>query len=298
MKVRIWGARGSLAAPGPETARYGGNTSCIELLGAHSSLVLDAGTGIRRLGHSIRPRNHRIDILLTHLHLDHIEGLGFFKPLFMQGVEVHVWGPGSIADPLSSRLMRFLSPPLFPVHLRDLPCGLVLHETPTEEFVIGDFRIRAEMICHPGPTMGYRIVHEGVTLTYMPDHEPMLGRTRLDDGEWVSGLDLASETDLLIHDGQYTLREYERHIGWGHSAAIHALQFAQMAKARRLVLFHHDPNRSDPELDRLVAEALSRHPCPFQVTAAMEGTTLEVTARAARTSTTQPLPPLNEVMTA
>ena len=127
MRVRLWGTRGSVASPGADTARYGGNTSCIEVRGAEGTLlVLDAGTGIRALGRALGASVQRVHILLTHFHLDHIQGLGFFAPLYDPAVETHLWGPGSMALNLRGRLMRYLSPPLFPVHLRDLN-ATILH---------------------------------------------------------------------------------------------------------------------------------------------------------------------------
>jgi len=122
MQVTLWGTRGSLATPGPEMARYGGNTSCVGVVGREGTvLVLDAGTGIRRLAATIPESLRRVDILLTHLHMDHIQGLGFFAPLYRPDVEVHIWGPGSATLRLQARLMRYLSPPLFPVSLSELP---------------------------------------------------------------------------------------------------------------------------------------------------------------------------------
>ena len=154
--VTPWGTRGSLSAPGPETARYGGNTSCVEVRSDDGTLlVLDAGTGIRRLGVSLEasPRMIqpplRADILLTHLHMDHIQGLGFFGPLYDPNVEIHIWGPASVARPLRERLNRYLSPPLFPVHLRSLPSQLTLHEVPMEDLVVGDLRVTSAFVCHP-----------------------------------------------------------------------------------------------------------------------------------------------------
>src|SRR5437762_1333719 len=176
MKVTLWGTRGSLASPGPDTARYGGNTSCVEVRGSDGTvLVLDAGTGIRPLGKQLAGSVPRIDLLITHLHMDHIQGLGFFAPLRTPGVDVHIWGPASTTQTLWARLTRYLSPPLFPVHLRDLPCDLHMHEVPCGEFEIGEFGIRSQLICYPGPTVGYRVAAPGGVLTYLPDHELALG---------------------------------------------------------------------------------------------------------------------------
>ncbi len=179
MKVTLWGTRGSLPSPGPETARYGGNTSCLQVVGSDGTLlVLDAGTGIRRLGMNVPDSQRQVHILLTHLHLDHVQGLGFFRPLDDPDFEVHIWGPRSATRNLRTRLSRYLSPPLFPIHLRDLPCTLVLHDIGSAQFSIGEFAITSAMVCHPGPTLGYRIASQGAVLTYLPDHEPPLGQTR------------------------------------------------------------------------------------------------------------------------
>jgi phosphoribosyl 1,2-cyclic phosphodiesterase len=277
MRVGLWGIRGSLAAPGAETSRYGGNTACVEVRGADGTLlVLDAGTGIRRLGAGLGRSVRRVHLLLTHLHMDHIQGLGFFDPLFEPDVEVHLWGPSSPTLSLRRRLMRYLSPPLFPVHLRDVH-GLVLHEVPAGEFEIDGFRVTADLVCHPGPTVGYRIVTRQGALAYLPDHEPALGAPRFPLGpEWTSGHHLARGVDLLIHDAQYTTAEYAAHVGWGHSSLEHALAFAALAGVKRLVTFHHDPAHGDDDIDRMTAEAVARARPGFVVTAGAEGTVFEV----------------------
>ena len=139
MRVTLFGTRGSLATPGVETSRYGGNTSAVEVRGNSGAvLVLDAGTGIRQLGAQLPSETSRIDILLTHLHMDHIQGLGFFGPLYNPQVDVHIWGPASSTLSLAGRLSRYLSPPLFPVHLRDLP-RVTCHHVPCPAFEIGPF---------------------------------------------------------------------------------------------------------------------------------------------------------------
>jgi phosphoribosyl 1,2-cyclic phosphodiesterase len=277
MKVRLWGTRGSIAAPGADTTRYGGNTSCVEVRGANGSvLVLDAGTGIRPLGRSLGPEVRRIDVLLSHLHMDHIQGLGFFAPLFDADVETHLWGPASTTLHLRQRLTRYLSPPLFPVHLRDLP-RCVLHDIPAGEFDAGEFSIVADRVCHPGFTVGYRIAGGDATLAYLSDHEPALGAPQFPvAADWTSGYDLAHDVDLLVHDAQYSLEEYPDHVGWGHSAIDHALAFAELSGAKQLVTFHHDPAHDDDCIDRLMAEATARVRVACTATAGAEGAVFKV----------------------
>lgn len=251
MIVRIWGARGSLAAPGPATVGYGGNTSCVEVeLAGGATLILDAGSGIRELGRRLAEREPgRVDLCLTHLHLDHVEGLGFFEPLWRPGWELHLWGPPSAAAHLQARVARYLSPPLFPVTLAEAPSRVCFDDVPEGPWRIGDAVVEAQPVEHRGPTVGFRIEEGGRSLVYLPDHEPYLVASVEDDAEWVSGSALAEGADLLLHDAQYTEEEYLRRVGWGHSSVAHAVAFARIAEVERLVLFHHDPMRSDDELD-------------------------------------------------
>ena len=256
MIVTVWGARGSVPAPGPETMRYGGNTSCLEVtLADGSHLVLDAGTGIRGLGLTLDPRAEPLNILLTHLHLDHIQGLMFFAPMFDPDAEIVVWGPAAPDGPLRERIARYISAPLTPVEVRELPCHVDFRECEPNEWRIGAATIRATSVTHRGPTLGYRIEDaDGSSVCFIPDHEPALGAPldTLED-EWISGLELARDVDLLIHDCQYTDEEYPQHLGWGHSSISDALAFAERARARRTLLFHHDPMHSDDVLDAIAA---------------------------------------------
>jgi len=275
VKVTIWGSRGSLASAGEETIRYGGNTACVQVEGADRSvIVLDAGTGMRRAGSALAGDGRPIHVLLTHLHMDHIQGLGFFRPLFEPGREIHIWGPPSTTQDLRARLTRYLSPPLFPVRIRDLASHLELHDVLAEPWTIGGFTITAAGIVHPGPTVGYRIEADGTGMAYLPDHEPILGGP-LTTTAWLSGFVLVRGVDLLLHDGQYTDDEYGQRVGWGHSSISHAVQVADLAKARDLLLIHHDPDHSDDLIDDLVADAtrLRRH---GTVGAAREGMVLEL----------------------
>lgn len=235
--------------------RYGGNTACVEVRTDDALLVLDAGTGIRRLGATLPAYQGRIDLLLTHLHLDHLQGIGFFEPCFRPEVELHIWGPPSTTMDLHERLSRYLSPPLFPVLLRDLGSHVSLHDVPTEPFTVGSVTVSGEAIIHPGPTVGYRITSAGRTLAYLPDHEPALGAPSFPlSPEWTSGHRLAEGSDLLIHDAQYTELEYASRNGWGHSSVEQTMAFASQAGVRRLVTFHHDPSHGDDQLDELVAD--------------------------------------------
>jgi phosphoribosyl 1,2-cyclic phosphodiesterase len=277
MRVCLWGTRGSIASAGPETVRYGGNTACAEVEGRDGTIVvLDAGTGVRRVGATYKePR--RLDILLTHLHMDHIQGLGFFGPFFQSDFEVHVWGPPSTTQNLRTRLTRYLSPPLFPVRLRDVAARLELHDAPMGRFQIGGLEITAQTVIHPGQTLGYRISDGQSTLTYLPDHEPALGVDGMPDtADWMSGHDLAKDADLVLHDAQYTADEYEQRVGWGHSRVTDAVDLARVAGARRLVTFHHDPAHNDETLDAMLATAQAHADGAVEVLPGREGETFSI----------------------
>ena len=259
MKIRIWGCRGSLAAPGPDTVKYGGNTSSVEVvLSDGTLLILDAGTGIRALGRHIAGTNgdgdteppKKINLFLSHLHLDHVEGIGFFSALWNPDVELHVWGPPSPLRSLQDRIATLMSPPLFPVHLADVPCRPIYHDVPDEELQIGSATVYVQPVAHRGSTVGFRIEENGRSFAYIPDHEPALGvDLEKVEPEWVSGFAVAQGADVLFHDSQYTEDEYPLHRAWGHSSIAHTVTFGQMTKAKELVLFHHDPAHSDEQLE-------------------------------------------------
>jgi phosphoribosyl 1,2-cyclic phosphodiesterase len=258
MRARIWGCRGSLAAPGADTIRYGGNTSCVEVrLDSGHAIVLDAGTGMRPLGVQMHPDlPPQLHILLTHLHLDHLQGLGFFRPLFAPGLEIQVWGPTSPVQGLEERIARYMSPPLFPVHLDDIPSQLSFHDAPEFEVTIGSATVRASKVTHQGPTVGYRIEEHGHAFVYLPDHEPSIGNDlQTVSPDWMSGYDLARDADVLLHDAQYHDHEYGAHVGWGHSSITDTMEFATKARVERVVLFHHDPYHDDDDLEDLLVEA-------------------------------------------
>jgi phosphoribosyl 1,2-cyclic phosphodiesterase len=240
--------------------RYGGNTSCVEVtLADGSCLILDAGTGIRNLGLVLPRTEQPIHILLTHLHLDHVQGLMFFAPAFRPESEIIIWGPASPDASLYDRVARYISAPLAPVEIRELPSIVSFREAEPLEWDIGPARIRAQSVNHRGPTLGYRIEEENTSLCYIPDHEPGLGAPldALDD-DWISGFDLAHGASMLIHDCQYTDEEYKNHLGWGHSPVSDALGFGHRVATERLLLFHHDPLHSDDFLDSLAGDVAAR----------------------------------------
>jgi phosphoribosyl 1,2-cyclic phosphodiesterase len=272
MNITIRGVRGSIPTSGPDTEVYGGNTSCAEVEAEGWKLVLDAGSGICNSDTKERPANNRADVLLTHLHLDHIQGLGFFKPLFDPKMEVNIWGPGTTRQSLQARLSRYLSPPLFPVHIRDLPCKVIFHEIDNSVFEIGPFEVHSRYIIHPGPTVGFRIMYNKKVFTYIPDHEPALGLHGIpNDRKWVSGIDLATDADLLLHDAQYSASEYQVRQGWGHSSMEDTLRFATLAGVKRLLLAHHDPGHSDAELEQLMENLKKHNTCNFRFELGAEG---------------------------
>ena len=241
--------------------------------------VLDAGSGIRNLGAALAPTIERVDVLLTHLHMDHIIGLGFFAALRNPKLEVHLWGPASTTLSLGERLGRYLSPPLFPVRLRDLPCRLTLHDVPLGTFELPGMQVRAGLVCHPGPTVGYQINDGTGTLTYLPDHEPALGSRRFPESRaWTSGYDLAANADLLIHDAQYVSPEYDDHIGWGHSSLVHAIAFARQTGVRHLIAFHHDPAHDDDRLDDIYRQGIEAADGSTWISAAREGDEFVISA--------------------
>jgi len=251
VKVTLWGTRGSIPQAGPTTVRYGGDTASVEVRNSDGHLIiLDAGSGIRAIEVD-RVGTTRIDILLTHLHMDHVQGLPFFAPLLSPDYEVHVWGPRSTRSSLKLRLARYLSPPLFPVSVRDLP-NVVFHDVMPGDFKLGSINVQAELISHPGTTLGFRLEEKNSTVAYLPDHEPALGMSDFPgDPDWTSGFDLVHGVDVLIHDSQYTDDEYNERIGWGHTSFSQLMAFAEFTDVAKLVTFHHDPTHGDAMLDSI-----------------------------------------------
>lgn len=277
MKVILHGIRGSYPASTKSNQKYGGNTSCIEIVEGDKRIILDAGTGILGIDFDIYRESDQINIFLTHLHMDHIQGLAFFRPLFNPKQQVHIWGPRDSSESLQTRLNRFLSPPLFPIPLRDIPSQLKIHEMPETPVDLGPFRISSQYVSHPGPTLGYRVQSGGRVVTFLPDHETVIGRSALyREDEWISGFNLAANADLLIHDAQYTPEEYQNKIGWGHSSTDMAVEFGMRTHAKSLVLIHHDPNHSDIQIDEMHKHLMQKNSVDFSVQMGQQGQEIEV----------------------
>jgi phosphoribosyl 1,2-cyclic phosphodiesterase len=279
VRLTIWGCRGSVPTPGADTVSYGGNTSCVEVtLDDGTSLVLDAGTGIRRLGlELVRRETRNVHLILTHLHLDHLEGLRFFAPLWDERVTLDIWGPPSPVLSLRERIARSFSPPLFPVDLGDVPANVTFRDVPWEPWMLDGASMTADLILHPGATVGIRIESASSSFAYLPDHEPALaGPIEERSIDWISGGSIARDVDLLFHDAQYFEDEYVQRLGWGHSSVADAVAFGRAVGARRLVLFHHEPAHSDRSLEELEDRARTLADGAFEPKLAREGMVLEL----------------------
>jgi phosphoribosyl 1,2-cyclic phosphodiesterase len=259
--VTFWGTRGSIPTPGAHTVRYGGNTPCVALEAAGQLVILDAGTGIRALGAQLVERQNgsvRAEILLSHTHWDHIQGLPHFKPFFGAGNEVRIRASQQGAATLEAILRLQMHPAVFPVPLDALAARLSVEQVAPGEFNAGPFLVRAIRLRHPGTTLGYRLTPRdgGASLAYVTDNELGAGGDydlpptwRQDFVQFLAG------TDVMIHDAMYTPAQLEQHRGWGHSTYEEALAVAAEAGVRQLVLFHHEPEHGDDTMDGLVAEA-------------------------------------------
>jgi phosphoribosyl 1,2-cyclic phosphodiesterase len=280
-EVTFWGTRGSIPTPGPDTARYGGNTACISIGSSDGRLViLDAGSGLRPLGHELMKQRNGIlttDILLSHTHWDHIQGLPFFKPLSSRDTSVCIYGAAQEGVPLKEILGRQMDPMVFPVPLNALAASLMVVEIEQGEFEIEDFKICAFRLRHPGTTLGYRLIPStgGRQIAYVTDNELGPGGNYEVAADWRARMvEFIDGADTLIHDAMYLDQIIQARAGWGHSTPRQAVDLAREGGCRRLILFHHEPEHDDTALDRLVQdtrEYAARVAPALNVEAAMEG---------------------------
>jgi CheY-like chemotaxis protein/glyoxylase-like metal-dependent hydrolase (beta-lactamase superfamily II) len=289
MQVRFWGTRGSLAKPGPSTLRYGGNTSCVEVTADDGTLViLDCGTGIHGLGQALlaQGRASRGSLLISHTHWDHIQGFPFFTPLFIPGSEWDIYAPRGLGHDVAGALAGQMQYRYFPVNLEQLGATIHYHDLVEGELMLGGIRVVAHYLNHPAVALGYRLEADGSSLVYATDHEPHVVEPNQRPPEFgsvdhVHAQDAAhvgflAGADLLIHDSQYTEEEYAKKVGWGHSPVERVVDYALMARVKRLALFHYDPLRDDDQVDALVAACQARAAGKIEVFGAAEGQALEL----------------------
>jgi phosphoribosyl 1,2-cyclic phosphodiesterase len=284
LRVVCWGTRGSISSPGPETVAFGGNTACVEVrTSTGRSIILDGGTGIRRLGAELTRREGplEVELFLTHFHWDHIQGIPFFAPIHDPRARICVHAPPETGRSVEELFAGQMSRTYFPLPYEALAGSLHFFPVGTGVWALDELAISAFRVCHPGYTVGYEIEFRGLRVVYIPDNE-LAGDGSSFDDEWYARLvEFVAGADLLIHDAMYTEAEYERRRGWGHSTAAQAVALAASAGVKRLLLFHHDPDRTDEEIQAIVCAAgreLVGSGIELEVEGAAEGRELVVLA--------------------
>ena len=253
MKITFFGVRGSFPCSWPQNQRYGGDTSSVVVeLDDEPPLLLDLGTGVTAIPLlASHERGRLATALVTHLHLDHVQGLPFFPPVHRPDFTLDVYGPAQDDGSVGDAFANLIRPPYFPLPLAELESELRFHEVASGDLTIGGAKVTVRPVPHLGPTVGYRIEWGGAALAYVSDHQAPPARDRVAG----SVLELCDGVDLLIHEAQYTAAQWATKQCWGHSTVDYALLVAKEAGARRLCLFHHDPWQSDDQLDGMLAEA-------------------------------------------
>jgi phosphoribosyl 1,2-cyclic phosphodiesterase len=254
MEIRIWGCRGALPTPGPETIRYGGNTTCVEVRPSDGSvIILDAGSGIRKLGKALMKEEgvRIIHLFLTHAHWDHLMGFPFFRPAYLERYKIHVRGGPRAKRSLRNYLRHQMEAPYFPVRFDAMKAEFDFTEGDPQKRMIGSAEVVPIRLNHPNGSYGIKIMEAGKSFVFFTDHElDYLHGSRLDLEGYVN---FCKGADLLLHDAQYTDEEYQLTRSWGHSTFSSATDFCIKAEVRRFGLFHHDPDHTDDQIDRYVS---------------------------------------------
>ena len=272
-RIKFWGTRGSVPVPGPETLRYGGNTTCVELRADGEVIVLDSGSGIRPLGVALekefqgRPIN--LSLLITHAHWDHIQGFPFFMPAYDPKNHIRIFGFDGAGATFREIMSEPMRAPFFPITMRELSARMDINKLSEMKFSLGKVDVHAAFVNHPGVCVGYRIFTSGGSVAFLPDHEPynfFLHSARAKQLSPEQVQEIAAEeqaalveflraSDILILDSQYTDQEYKFHVGWGHGSVSSGVSLALEAEVQTLLLFHHDPGHDDEMVDTMVQSA-------------------------------------------
>lgn len=303
-RLKFWGVRGSIPSPGPETVFYGGNTSCVEVRVGKDIIILDAGSGLRRLGLALmeefKNRPMQLNLLITHTHWDHIQGFPFFLPAYNPKNNVTIFGYEGASKGLQGTLSSQMESPYFPISMQQMPGHIAIHELQEMKFNINEIPVQSHFLNHPGNCTGYRLATPGGSISYLPDielHQRL--RERWDNDTALIApnereteppedrdlIEFIRDSDVLIVDSQYNAREYEEHVGWGHSCVEDSVAFALHANVKRLFLFHHDPDHTDEQISHMVARArqmVARRRSNLIVEAAREGFELILTHKSAK----------------
>jgi phosphoribosyl 1,2-cyclic phosphodiesterase len=256
--VRFWGVRGSISCPGPDTVRYGGNTSCLEMRCGDRTLIFDAGTGLRPLGAHLDALGPvEADLFFTHTHFDHICGLPFFSSAYAKTNKFRFWAGHLLPDhTLRYVLSEMMMAPLFPIPISVLGADISFHDFRSGETLNPGpgTTIRTTALNHPNGATGYRVEHAGKSICYITDTEHVPGRPD------QAVLSLIAGADIVIYDSTYDDSEFAAHVGWGHSTWQEGIRLADVARVKQLVIFHHDPGHDDDEMDRIAAAAAKVRP--------------------------------------
>ncbi|MCW7754523.1 MBL fold metallo-hydrolase [Desulfobotulus sp. H1] len=255
MYVKCWGARGSIPVSGPPYNRYGGDTACMEIRTSDDHiLIVDAGTGIRRLGNQLLKEGRlHYHLLFTHAHWDHLMGFPFFRPIFTEGTTIRVFRCPSSEGYAESMITRVMTPPNFPINYSDLKAKISFKNGCPDPFFLGSMRITPIRLNHPNGGCGYRFTENEKSFVFLTDNE--LGHRHAEGLTFEDYRDFCRGADLLIHDAEYTPDEYGTKILWGHSSYMDVVRLAMESGVRRLGFFHHNQDRSDTDVDRMVRNA-------------------------------------------
>jgi phosphoribosyl 1,2-cyclic phosphodiesterase len=289
LKLTFYGTRGSIPVPGPTTMKYGGNTACLDIKSEEGDwIVFDAGTGIRTLSDSLNlSKSHDINIFISHPHWDHISGFPFFAPSFIPGNKITIYGPGTFEKTLEEIIRGQMTYSYFPVRTEELQADINFRELKEETLTLGNFKIETTMLNHPVTCLGYKIFYKDTIFIYLGDNEPYYNVYNDNDNEMNDTVrnmnrrlrQFIKGADTLVTDSQYIPSEYESHKGWGHSTTHDSVNIAINAGIKKLFFFHHDPQRSDNQLDYIVdhyRQKMKEKGFDLEIFAAMEKETYDV----------------------